>query len=127
MAITAKALFRRQSGRGWWIYLLLTVIYSMYVLLDHDDFEHTDTWKILLPIAALVSQMFVPTLAGWILVLAPTLAYVVFAFAMLYYYIQQDGFESRYIFTCLFLILLAFLCYHLNRIIKHRSVAGRLD
>src|SRR5712664_637736 len=79
MAITVRALFRRQSGRGWWIYLLLTVIYSMYVLFDHDDFEHTATWKLLLPIAALIGQISFPTLAGWILVFTPTLAYVVFA------------------------------------------------
>jgi hypothetical protein len=54
--------FRRQSGRAWWIYFLLTVIYSMYVLLDHDDFEHTATWKLLLPIAALTTRL----LRAWI-------------------------------------------------------------
>ena len=102
MAITARALFRRQSGRGWWIYLLLTVIYSMYVLLDHDDFEHTATWKLLLPIAALIGQISYPTVAGWILVLASTLAYFVFLFALFSYYISQDGLDAQYIF-CLFL------------------------
>jgi hypothetical protein len=99
----------------------------MYVLLDHDDFEHTATWKMLLPIAALVTQMFFPTLAGWILVFAPTLAYVVFAFGLLCYYVPQDGFESHYIFAFLFLALLAVLCYHLTRIIRHSSAAGKLD
>jgi hypothetical protein len=121
MPITARAPFRRHSRGGWWIYLLLIVIYSMYVLLDHDDFEHMATWKLLLPVAALLGQISFPTLAGWILVFAPTLTYVVFAFGMLCYYIRKDGFESQYIFACLFLTLLAFLCYHLTRVIKHGS------
>src|SRR5260370_42407449 len=124
MAMTARAFFRRQSGRGWWIYLLLTVIYSIYVLFDHDDFEHTATWKLWLPIAALMGQVFFPSPAGWILVFVPTLAYLVFAFAVLcYYYIPQYGFKSECIFECLFLTLLAFLCYHLTRIVKRGSAA----
>ena len=106
---------------------MLTVIYSMYVLFDHDDFEHTATWKLLLPIAALIGQISFPTLAGWILVFASTLAYVVFAFALLCHYISQDGFDAQYIFACLFLTLLAFLCYHLTRIVRDRFAARRLD
>jgi hypothetical protein len=118
MEITGRALFRRQSGQAWWIYFLLTVIYSMYVLLDHDDFEQTATWKLLLPIAALMGLIVFPTLAGWVLVFASTLSYILFAFSMLCYYISQDGFNAQYIFACLFLTLLAFLCYHLTQILR---------
>jgi len=76
-----------------------------------------------------MGQISFPTLAGWFLVFAPTLAYSVFTFGVLcYYYIPQYGFKSQNVFEeCLFLTLLAFLCYHLTRIARHSFAASKLD
>src|SRR5437016_5139086 len=110
MTIKASTLLRRQTRRGWWIYLVIMISYFVYILLDHDDFERTASWKLLLPIVPLIFQICCPTLAGWIIVLVPVTCYVIFlSYAFCYGLVTHDFEISGIIAGDLVMAGLAFL------------------
>jgi hypothetical protein len=101
------------------------ISYFVYILLDHDDFERTAAWKLLLPVVPLIFQICCPTLAGWIIVLVPVTCYVIFlSYAFCYGLVTRD-FEISGIFAGgLVMAGLAFLCYLLIRLPTKKDIVN---
>ena len=77
----ARSLFQRRHRRHSWAYVLWLLAYLptawLYAgeLAFHAGARAYQMWPLLVPVAIVIAQMIYPTLAGWVVILIPSVLY----------------------------------------------------
>lgn len=84
-----RRLFVLRSRRRWWAYIPWLIVATLTSLIFNYDtpfsYENPRSWFSILPLFVVTTQCIYPTLAGWLILLLPTLWYLTLC---VYYYAE---------------------------------------